>query len=138
MITYAFPEPFCIGGSSQLEEVRAGFRTAYLQKANHCLTREQLMDLRKLPYREARKVLVGLPGVGYKIADCVLLYSLDFLEAFPMDTWIKKGLQTAYFKGRRVSEKEMETFVRGHFGPCAGYAQLYLYHFWRKGFLQKA
>jgi N-glycosylase/DNA lyase len=74
---------------------------------------------------------MGIPGVGKKVADCVLLYSLDFLEAFPMDTWIKKGLQRAYFGGRKVGEKGMEEFVTHQFGPLAGYAQLYLYHYWR-------
>jgi 3-methyladenine DNA glycosylase/8-oxoguanine DNA glycosylase len=48
-----------------------------------------------------------------------------------MDTWIKKGLQRAYFGGRKVGEKGMEEFVTHQFGPLAGYAQLYLYHYWR-------
>jgi N-glycosylase/DNA lyase len=74
---------------------------------------------------------MNLSGVGKKIADCILLYSLDFLEAFPMDTWIKKGLQKDYFDGKRVGEKELEEFVSKHFGRYGGYAQLYLYHFWR-------
>ncbi len=72
-----------------------------------------------------------LPGVGKKIADCVLLYSLDFLEAFPLDTWMKKGLQKTYFRAKKASEKEMESCVSSHFGRYAGYAQLYLYHYWR-------
>gem|GEM_PF-4145983 len=59
------------------------------------------------------------------------LHSLDFLEAFPIDTWIKKGVQKTYFNGEKVGEKKMEEFVKGHFGPYAGYAQLYLYHYWR-------
>jgi len=74
---------------------------------------------------------MGLSGVGKKIADCTLLYSLDFLEAFPIDTWIEKGLETDYLGGKRVGERGMEDFVSSHFGPLAGYAQLYLYHFWR-------
>ena len=74
---------------------------------------------------------MSLSGVGKKIADCTLLYSLDFLEAFPMDTWIKKGLKKDYFKGRKSGERAMEEFVSDHFGRFAGYAQLYLFHFWR-------
>jgi N-glycosylase/DNA lyase len=74
---------------------------------------------------------MNLSGVGKKVADCVLLYSLDFLEAFPMDTWIKKGLQRDYLNGKRVGEKALESFLSDHFGPYAGYAQLYLYHYWR-------
>jgi N-glycosylase/DNA lyase len=129
--SYGFPEPLSIGYSHRLESIRAGFRTAYLIKACQCIDRNQLLALKGLSYRDARKVLMNLSGVGKKIADCVLLYSLDFLEAFPIDTWIKKGLQKVYFGGRRAGEKEMEEFVSNHFGPFAGYAQLYLYHLWR-------
>jgi N-glycosylase/DNA lyase len=114
-----------------LEPVRAGFRTSYLLNASQCIDRKQILSLRSLSYKEARKQLMGIPGVGKKVADCILLYSLDFLEAFPMDTWIKRGLQKIYFKGKKAGEKAMEEFVLDHFGPYAGYAQLYLFHFWR-------
>jgi N-glycosylase/DNA lyase len=128
---YGFPEPHCIETPLQLEPVRAGFRTKYLVKAGQCIDRNDLLSLRSLSYKEARKRLMRLSGVGKKVADCTLLYSLDFLEAFPMDTWIRKGLRKVYFKGEKAGEKAMEEFVSNHFGPYAGYAQLYLYHFWR-------
>jgi N-glycosylase/DNA lyase len=128
---YDFPEPHGIETSLQLESVKAGFRTNYLVNASRCIDRSRLLSLRGLPYQEAKKQLMSLSGVGKKVADCTLLYSLDFLEAFPMDTWIKKGLKLIYFKGKKVGEKTMEEFVSTHFGPYAGYAQLYLYHFWR-------
>jgi N-glycosylase/DNA lyase len=131
-ISYGFPEPRCIKPCLQLESVRAGFRTGYLIKASRCIDRNRLVALKGLSYRDARQRLMTLSGVGKKVADCTLLYSLDFLEAFPIDTWIKKGLQRVYFDGRQVGEKAMEEFVSNHFGPYAGYAQLYLYHFWRQ------
>ena len=130
-ISYGFPEPHCIKPSLQLESVRAGFRTGYLIKASRCIDRNRLVALRGLSYREARQRLMTLSGVGKKVADCTLLYSLDFLEAFPIDTWIKKGLQRVYFDGRHVGEKTLEEFVSSHFGAYAGYAQLYLFHYWR-------
>jgi N-glycosylase/DNA lyase len=128
---YGFPEPTCIQSDVQLESVRAGFRTSYLVTASQCVDRNRLHALRDLPYREARQQLMGFKGVGKKVADCTLLYSLDFLEAFPIDTWIEKGLEKIYFSGRRTGEKKMEEFVSNHFGPYGGYAQLYLYHYWR-------
>lgn len=130
-MSYGFPEPHGIGNPIQLEPVKAGFRTNYLINTSRCLDRSQLFLLKTLSYKEARKQLMNLSGVGKKVADCTLLYSLDFLEAFPMDTWIKKGLQNIYFRGQKPGEKTMEKFVSDHFGPYAGYAQLYLYHFWR-------
>jgi N-glycosylase/DNA lyase len=131
-ISYGFPEPHRIKPCLQLESVRAGFRTGYLIKASRCIDRNRLVALKGLSYRDARQRLMTLSGVGKKVADCTLLYSLDFLEAFPIDTWIKKGLQRVYFDGKQVGEKAMEEFVSNHFGPYAGYAQLYLYHFWRQ------
>ena len=128
---YGFPEPQCHMIPQQLEFVRAGFRTDYLVKASRCIDRSQLLSLRDLPYGEARRKLMNFSGVGKKVADCTLLYSLDFLEAFPIDTWIKRGLEKIYFGGRKTGEKKMEAFVSNHFGPYAGYAQLYLYHYWR-------
>jgi N-glycosylase/DNA lyase len=130
-IGYEFPEALCIGSSSLLESIGAGFRTAYLVNASQCINRGQLIQMKSLPYLEAKNSLMKLSGVGKKVADCVLLYSLDFLEAFPMDTWIKKVLQIAYFGGRKAGEKKMEEFVTHRFGPLGGYAQLYLYHYWR-------
>lgn len=130
-VGYGFPEPRCMETPLQLEPVKAGFRTKYLVRASQCIDRGDLLSLRDLPYREARKRLMSLSGVGKKVADCTLLYSLDFLEAFPIDTWIKKGLGASYFHGKRIREKAMEEFVSNHFGPYAGYAQLYLYQFWR-------
>jgi len=130
-ISYGFPKPDGICSARQLEPVRAGFRTNYLFEASQCIDRKKLISLKSLPYREAREQLMTLSGVGKKVADCTLLYSLDFLEAFPMDTWIKKGLQKIYFRAKKTGEKEMQEFVSDHFGPFAGYAQLYLFHFWR-------
>ncbi len=130
-VGYGFPEPRCMETPHQLEPVKAGFRTKYLVKASQCIDRSQLLSLKSLSYRDARERLMGLSGVGKKVADCTLLYSLDFFEAFPMDTWIKKGLQRDYFNGKKTGEKAMEEFVSRHFGTYAGYAQVYLYHFWR-------
>ena len=128
VISYGFPEPLRIRNLAELEEVRAGFRAPYLLAVNKCIDRDQLVQLRRMPYDRARQSLMELPGVGKKIADCVLLYSLDFLQAFPIDTWIRKGLQRVY----RIREKAMEEFVSNHFGAYAGYAQLYLFHSWRQ------
>jgi N-glycosylase/DNA lyase len=130
-ISYGFPNPDSIGNPCQLEPARAGFRTNYLLKAGQDIDRRKLFSLKNLAYKDAREELMKLSGVGKKVADCTLLYSLEFLEAFPMDTWIKKGLQKVYFKGEKTGERAMEEFVSNHFGSHAGYAQLYLFHYWR-------
>jgi N-glycosylase/DNA lyase len=130
-VGYSFPEPLDIDRSLQWESIRAGFRARYLIEASRSIDREGLLKLKNQSYPAARESLMKLPGVGKKVADCVLLYSLNFLEAFPLDTWTLRGLQQVYFQGKRVGEKRLEEFARAHFGSLGGYAQLYLYHFWR-------
>jgi len=75
--------------------------------------------------------LMRLPGVGRKIADCVLLFAYGFQEAFPVDVWVMKALRQLYFPRRRVNRKRIEKFTTTYFGPNAGYAQQYLFHYMR-------
>ena len=76
----------------------------------------------------ARAELMRLPGVGGKIADCVLLFAAGHDRAFPVDVWVLKTLRELYFRGRPVARREIERFAGTHFGACAGYAQQYLFH----------
>jgi N-glycosylase/DNA lyase len=80
---------------------------------------------------EARHELLKLPGVGNKIANCVLLFAYGFQQAFPVDVWVMKALRELYFPKRRVSAKRLARFTATHFGPNAGYAQQYLFHYMR-------
>ena len=93
-----------------------------------------------MPYPEAKEQLMELPGVGPKIADCVLLHSLDKLEAFPIDVWVRRALSEWYFptgdaeQGQKPPpDKAMLEWALEHFGPYAGYAELYLFHGRRLG-----
>ncbi|HLP77547.1 MAG TPA: 3-methyladenine DNA glycosylase, partial [Candidatus Paceibacterota bacterium] len=72
-----------------------------------------------------------LPGVGRKIADCVLLFAYGFPTAFPVDVWVMKALRQLYFPKRRPSAKQLLRFSETHFGANAGYAQQYLFHYMR-------
>ena len=90
-----------------------------------------LSRLGELPLEEARATLLTLPGVGVKIADCVLLFAYGFQEAFPVDVWIIKALQQLYFPKRRPNLPRLRHFSRSHFGLYGGYAQQYLFHYMR-------
>jgi N-glycosylase/DNA lyase len=128
---YGFPSPEQISEARDLERIRAGFRARYLVETSRLAKSMDLGALRELEYRDAKKELMILPGVGEKIADCVLLYSLDFTEAFPVDTWIRKVMHWGYHGGKKKSDREIQEFAQGYFGQYAGYAQQYLYHFVR-------
>jgi N-glycosylase/DNA lyase len=125
---YGFPSPDQISEGRDVGRIKAGFRARYLLEISR---RAKYMDLRalgKLEYRDAKKELMALPGVGEKIADCVLLYSLDFTEAFPVDTWIRRAVRLWYHGGSNLPDRGIREFAQGHFGQYAGYAQQYIYH----------
>ena len=91
-----------------------GFRAPYLRAAAEMIAQRKV-DLSKLAscdLNEARQVLLHLPGVGRKIADCVLLFAFGFQEAFPVDVWIMRALRQLYFPGRRASRKRLEEVYR--------------------------
>jgi N-glycosylase/DNA lyase len=118
---------------AELRACKMGFRAPYLLESARSVA-EGVIDLerlRKLPVEMAREELVKLPGVGRKIADCVLLFAYGFQSAFPVDVWVIKALQKLYFPRRRASDKRLRHFSETHFGPNAGYAQQYLFHYMR-------
>ncbi len=89
-------------------------------------------ELRAMTYDEAMRVMLELPGVGPKVADCFLLYGLGKLEAAPVDVWIHRIVSKLYFRGRKVSKLKTARFLRDRFGGWAGYAQLYLFDYARR------
>lgn len=124
---YSFPNPGELNHYEKIVQAKTGFRAIYIKTANDRVREAFLASLKKLPYLEAKKALTQIPGVGDKIADCILLFSLGFTEAFPIDTWIKKILQKLYFKNQVVSSQHLREFGLTYFGRYAGYAQQFLY-----------
>jgi N-glycosylase/DNA lyase len=90
-----------------------------------------LEALARWPVEAARTELMTLPGVGRKIADCVLLFAYGFQSAFPVDVWVMKGLRELYFARRKTPPRRLQAFAAEHFGPHGGYAQQYLFHYMR-------
>lgn len=129
---YAFPAAGVLAGVSEaaLRECRIGFRAKYLRATAEEIAcgRLSLREIGYLSLEEARARLVTLPGVGPKIADCVLLFAYGFPRAFPVDVWVMRALRELYFPGRRPADGRVRAFAAGHFGPNAGYAQQYLFH----------
>lgn len=118
---------------SELRECKMGFRAPNLLRTARIIAAGELNleRLRGSSVDAARAELVRLPGVGNKIANCVLLFAYGFQQAFPVDVWVLKALQQLYFPKRRVSSKRLARFTSTHFGVNAGYAQQYLFHYMR-------
>jgi N-glycosylase/DNA lyase len=132
---FGFPSPARLARATEAElrACKMGFRAPYLLETARAVAegRIDLERLRQLPVEIARDELTNLHGVGRKIADCVLLFAYGFQSAFPVDVWVIKALQKLYFPRRRASAKRLRHFSETHFGPNAGYAQQYLFHYMR-------
>ena len=77
--------------------------------------------LKKAPYDEAKARLMQLAGVGSKIADCVLAFSLEKMNAFPIDVWVRRALLEWYFPaGTKMSDKELLLWAQDYFGRLWG------------------
>jgi N-glycosylase/DNA lyase len=113
------------------EDLRAcllGYRARYVKQTAQLLAAESdwLPLIANLPYGESKDRLRKLPGVGEKVADCVLLFGAGRFEAFPVDVWITKTMELRYgLEG--WTPQQIAHFGRMHFGPHAGLAQQYLF-----------
>ncbi|MBA3881993.1 MAG: 8-oxoguanine DNA glycosylase [Chthoniobacterales bacterium] len=88
---------------------------------------------RTLPDAELRARLCELPGVGAKVANCVMLFAYERLRAFPIDVWIERVLKEKYFpRARKLTAERLRRFCEEYFGEHGGYAQQYLFHHARK------
>jgi N-glycosylase/DNA lyase len=129
---HTFPAPGRIASLTEpsLRALRMGFRAPYLLEAARRLDsgRLDLKALRAWPLPRARAALMELPGVGRKIADCVLLFALGFDDAFPVDVWVMRALRSAWFPNQQVTRSQLVSFSEKHFGSHGGYAQQYLFH----------
>lgn len=133
---FSFPSPARLAAVTErdLRDCKLGFRARYLAAAARSLVEGQLdlEELQRRPTPQAREELTRLPGVGPKIANCVLLFAYGRQDAFPVDVWVLRALRELYFPGRRPSPRTVLRFTETHFGPHAGYAQQYLFHYIRK------
>jgi len=133
---FSFPTAEVLAQTTEnrLRETKLGFRSANILEVARKVDSGEL-DLGapfELEYREARELLMGVRGIGPKIADCVLLFAYDKREAFPVDTHILSVMNEHY--GRfLVGPKSRQSdiigeFARSYFGQYAGYAQQYLFY----------
>ncbi len=137
---FSFPPPERLA-DARLASLRAcilGYRAPYVRQVARAVAGAtlDLAQLRALPYEEARGALLALPGVGEKVAECVLLFALEHGEAFPVDVWIHRAVQMLYLRGRQATPRVIRAWARDRFGSLAGYANQHLFLAARAGFLR--
>lgn len=120
---HAFPTPEVLSGLEEnaLMAQNLGYRSKYVVRAARSVASGEcdLETIKRMPYHEARKELLKLYGVGEKVADCICLFALHHLEAFPVDTHINQALQKHYQRG----------FPMGRYDGCQGVLQQYIFYY---------
>ena len=136
---FLFPEPKRLARATlqELKECKLGYRSKYVLDTSRAIASGEidLDELKKIKYDQAKESPLKLPGIGDKVADCIMLFSLEKLDAFPLDTWMLKILQKYYsdkfcIDKKTISKKRYEDVhqnVLEHFGRYAGYSQQFLY-----------
>jgi len=132
-VVYTFPSPQRIAGASETElrECKLGYRaknlraTAQLVSSGEC----NLEAWSAFPDAHLKDTLCALPGVGAKIANCVMLFAYERLRSFPIDVWIERVLREKYFpRKKKITAQGLREFSETYFGEHGGYAQQYLFH----------
>jgi len=146
---FLFPKPEKLANAeiSEIAKCGLGYRSKYVKEAAIAINDEiiNFTSIKKLEYRDARDDLCHVFGIGKKVADCILLFSLDKLEAVPLDRWVLRILQKYYSKEFEIKTKsitdktydDLHDKIVNHFGKYAGYAQQFLFKNERENFEKK-
>lgn len=132
---YTFPAPEALA-SAREEDLRAcgcGYRGPYIKETARMVADGILSPykIKKLPYEEAHKELLRFPGVGPKVADCILLFSMEKTEAFPVDVWLRRVMEY-FYTDKPMPPKQIKLMAGERFGKHAGLAQQYLFYYARE------
>ena len=146
---YLFPKPEKIAKASinEIKTCGVGYRAPFIKEAAKMVTSKKINFeyLKNSDYNEAKRNLRLIPGVGNKVADCIMLFSLNKLDAFPLDTWMIKILEKYYSKEfqietKTITEKQYQILhekIVDYFGPYCGYAQQFLFKMERENYEKK-
>ena len=146
---FLFPDPEKLGKASinEITSCGVGYRAKFIKEAADMIFSREIdfESLKKSNYFETKKSICSIPGVGNKVADCIMLFSLNKLEAFPLDRWMIRILEKYYSnefypETKTITEKQYNILhekIVNHFGPYAGYAQQFLFKMERENYKKK-
>ncbi len=138
---YSFPSPEVLANVDPLElreYARVGFRDVRIVETAKAFVDGFLNfeDEKTLADKDLHNKLNNLPGIGPKVADCIMLFAYHRRETFPVDVWIKRVMETLFI-GKEVPKKQVDGYAREIFGDLAGYAQQYLFYYGRENAIGK-
>ena len=130
---YTFPTLEQLNNASEedFKELKTGFRAPYIMDAirRNMAGQFDKNELKSMDYESCIKELMTIKGVGEKVANCVSLFGLGKKEAFPVDVWIKRIMETMYFDGEDTPKDKIAAFAKEQFGDLGGFAQQYLFYY---------
>ena len=130
---YTFPtlEQLANASEEDFKELKTGFRAPYIMDAirRNMAGQFDINELKSMDYDSCIKELMTIKGVGEKVANCVSLFGLGKKEAFPVDVWIKRIMETMYFDGVDTPKDKIAAFAKEQFGELGGFAQQYLFYY---------
>ena len=136
MVGYSFPSPIQITGltESEMKSFGLGYRGQYVLKTSKIIEENKILlsDFYNEDYFDSLKFLLTFPGVGDKVANCVLIYSLKKYNAFPVDLWVERLLVEDYGLNKKMSLINKRKWGQNYFGKYSGIIQHYLFHYKRK------
>jgi len=131
IFTFPSAERIAVSSEKELQKCALGYRAKNLLATARLVTTGDV-DLERMSAMadvELRAKLCELPGVGAKVANCVMLFAYERLRAFPIDIWIERVLREKYFpRARKLNAARLHAFTQEYFGEHGGYAQQYLFH----------
>ena len=133
---YTFPKPEDLANATvqDLRRLGLGFRDVRVYETVQKTLRKEinLQELEKEKNIETlRNALLEIPGVGPKVADCIMLFSLKKYEVFPVDVWVRRVISELYFNNIEQKPQTIQKFAKEQYGDLAGLAQQYLFY-WRR------
>ena len=146
---FLFPnaEKLAKASIDEIKNCGVGYRAKFIKEAAKMIyfKRIDFEILKKSNYQETKKVIRTIPGVGNKVADCIMLFSLDKLEAFPLDRWMIRILEKYYsnkfyIDTKTTTEKQYDSLhekILNYFGSYAGYSQQFLFKMERENYQKK-
>ena len=146
---FLFPTPEKLARASinEIKSCGVGYRARFIKDAANTIVLKKIdfEYLKESNYQDAKEKLCQIPGIGNKVADCILLFSLNKLESFPLDRWMIRILQKYYsdkfqLETKSITQKQYEILhekIVNHFGPYAGYAQQFLFKMERENYQKK-
>lgn len=137
---YTFPtaEQLSKAPLEKIRECKAGFRSERIKEAAQRFLNEKdiIYDVKNKTYDEGLEYLKTYKGIGDKVANCILLFSMKQFDTFPVDVWVRRIMQTLYV-GEKTNDKDIRIFAENKFGKFSGYAQQYLFYYARENDIGK-